>query len=226
MTVVLLGVSGNYRLTTTMSDEFDKEAEREKLRERFEEEQKERESTQVMSDLLLKGATMTNKHCNECGDPVFRQNGQEFCPSCHGQEQHGEAQAADDEPQEASAGQAQSQREQPQSATQGQQPRAPATGQTAARQQRTQPRQPTQQAAPDTDESAGTNEASPARSASEPTSTVSQADGLTGARNRLAAAIETHADRAIETTDPRDATEHLEAARTAAEALATLRRQE
>jgi uncharacterized Zn finger protein (UPF0148 family) len=35
-----------------------------------------------MSDLLLKGATMTNKHCNECGSPIFRHEGQEFCPNC------------------------------------------------------------------------------------------------------------------------------------------------
>ena len=66
-----------------MSD-FDKEAEREKLREKYEREQADREATQRMSDLLLKGATMTNTHCNTCGDPLFRQNGATFCPSCHG----------------------------------------------------------------------------------------------------------------------------------------------
>ncbi|ELY70442.1 hypothetical protein C488_18550, partial [Natrinema pellirubrum DSM 15624] len=66
-----------------MSD-FDKEAEREKLREKYEQDQKEREATQRMSDLLLKGATMTNAHCGTCGDPLFQQNGTTFCPSCHG----------------------------------------------------------------------------------------------------------------------------------------------
>ncbi|WP_096389684.1 Sjogren's syndrome/scleroderma autoantigen 1 family protein [Halopenitus persicus] len=65
-----------------MSDEFDKEAEREKLREKFERDQKKREHTQHMSELLLKGATMTNSHCDACGDPIFRHNGQEFCPTC------------------------------------------------------------------------------------------------------------------------------------------------
>ncbi|WP_158058521.1 Sjogren's syndrome/scleroderma autoantigen 1 family protein [Halorussus halophilus] len=65
-----------------MSDEFDKEAEREKLREKYEADQKDRESTQRMSELLLQGATMTGKHCNNCGDPIFRYDGQEFCPSC------------------------------------------------------------------------------------------------------------------------------------------------
>jgi uncharacterized Zn finger protein (UPF0148 family) len=66
-----------------MSD-FDKEAEREKLREKYERDKAEREATQRMSDLLLKGATMTNSHCGTCGDPLFQQNGTTFCPSCHG----------------------------------------------------------------------------------------------------------------------------------------------
>jgi len=64
-----------------MSD-FDKEAEREKLREKFEQEEDNRAATEQMSELLLKGATMTNAHCSECGDPIFRYDGQEFCPTC------------------------------------------------------------------------------------------------------------------------------------------------
>ncbi|WP_336001288.1 Sjogren's syndrome/scleroderma autoantigen 1 family protein [Halorientalis halophila] len=64
-----------------MSD-FDKEAEREKLREKYADDQQDRESTERMSDLLLKGATMTNAHCGTCGDPIFRHEGQEFCPTC------------------------------------------------------------------------------------------------------------------------------------------------
>ena len=66
-----------------MSD-FDKEAEREKLREKYERDKEEREATQRMSDLLLKGARMTNSHCNACGDPLFQQKGVTFCPTCHG----------------------------------------------------------------------------------------------------------------------------------------------
>ncbi|WP_255192945.1 Sjogren's syndrome/scleroderma autoantigen 1 family protein [Natronobeatus ordinarius] len=66
-----------------MSD-FDKEAEREKLRKKYERDKRDREATQRMSDLLLKGATMTNTHCDTCADPLFRQNGVTFCPSCHG----------------------------------------------------------------------------------------------------------------------------------------------
>jgi len=61
---------------------FDKEAEREKLREKYGKDQQDRESTQRMSELLLQGATMTGKHCNDCGDPVFRYDGREFCPTC------------------------------------------------------------------------------------------------------------------------------------------------
>jgi len=61
---------------------FDKEAEREKLREKYEQDEQDRENTRRMSELLLQGATMTGKHCGECGDPIFRYDGQEFCPTC------------------------------------------------------------------------------------------------------------------------------------------------
>ncbi|QCC46291.1 Sjogren's syndrome/scleroderma autoantigen 1 family protein [Halobellus limi] len=64
-----------------MSD-FDEEAERERLREKYEKDEERRKETQQMSELLLKGATMTNRHCGECGSPIFRYQGQEFCPSC------------------------------------------------------------------------------------------------------------------------------------------------
>ncbi|MFO8115125.1 MAG: Sjogren's syndrome/scleroderma autoantigen 1 family protein [Halorubrum sp.] len=66
-----------------MSDGFDKEAEREKLREKLADDDEKREHTQRMSELLLKGATMTNRHCDDCGDPIFRHGGREFCPTCH-----------------------------------------------------------------------------------------------------------------------------------------------
>ena len=69
-----------------MSDEFDKEAEREKLREKFEADRRDREHTQRMSELLLQGATMTNRHCETCGDPIFSHEGREFCPTCHATE--------------------------------------------------------------------------------------------------------------------------------------------
>ena len=69
-------------MSDTGDDSFDREAEREKLREQFEREERRRESTQHMSELLLKGATMTNRHCDECGDPIFRYRGTSFCPTC------------------------------------------------------------------------------------------------------------------------------------------------
>jgi uncharacterized Zn finger protein (UPF0148 family) len=64
-----------------MSD-FDREAEREKLREKYERDKQKREASERMSELLLQGATMTNRHCPECHSPVFRHEGTEFCPTC------------------------------------------------------------------------------------------------------------------------------------------------
>jgi len=64
-----------------MSD-FDREAEREKLREKYERDKQKREASERMSELLLQGATMTNRHCPECQSPVFRYEGSEFCPTC------------------------------------------------------------------------------------------------------------------------------------------------
>jgi uncharacterized Zn finger protein (UPF0148 family) len=65
-----------------MSEDFDREAEKKRLREKLEDDQESRKATEHMSDLLLKGATMTNHHCDACGDPIFRYDGQEFCPTC------------------------------------------------------------------------------------------------------------------------------------------------
>ena len=81
-----------------MSD-FDKEAEREKLREKYGEEAEKRKATEQMSELLLKGATMTNAHCTDCGDPIFRYDGQEFCPTCQKPvaRDQGESDADDDQ---------------------------------------------------------------------------------------------------------------------------------
>lgn len=62
--------------------EFDKEREREKLREQLEADEERREATQQMSELLLKGATMLNVHCDRCASPLFRYDGREFCPTC------------------------------------------------------------------------------------------------------------------------------------------------
>ena len=64
-----------------MSD-FDREAEREKLREKYERDKQKREASERMSELLLQGATMTNRHCPACQSPVFRYDGRSFCPTC------------------------------------------------------------------------------------------------------------------------------------------------
>lgn len=87
-----------------MSD-FDKEAERQRLREKYERDETKRRSTQRMSELLLKGATMTNKHCDNCGDPLFRYEGQVFCPTCQAE---GQAAANADQDAEQAAEQAES----------------------------------------------------------------------------------------------------------------------
>jgi uncharacterized Zn finger protein (UPF0148 family) len=62
--------------------EFDEEAERARLREQLERDEQRRAETERMSELLLQGATMTNHHCGECGAPIFRHEGQLFCPTC------------------------------------------------------------------------------------------------------------------------------------------------
>ena len=77
-----------------MSD-FDREAEREKLREKYERDKQKREASERMSELLLQGATMTNRHCPECHSPVFRYEGKQFCPTCQ-KEVTGEEDAGSD----------------------------------------------------------------------------------------------------------------------------------
>ena len=75
--------------------EFDREKEREKLRAQYERDKQKREASERMSELLLQGATMTNRHCKECHSPVFRYDGTEFCPTC--QREVADADAADAE---------------------------------------------------------------------------------------------------------------------------------
>ncbi|RZV11947.1 Sjogren syndrome/scleroderma autoantigen 1 (Autoantigen p27) [Natrinema hispanicum] len=231
-----------------MSD-FDKEAEREKLREKYERDKQERKATQRMSDLLLKGATMTNTHCGTCGDPLFQMDGTTFCPSCHGNPDAVEgtdleAQPADEQP-------STDQSESDQSAADESTPAAPSeptaaatsdasTAETDVNNQRessvTTPsrdeRQPTPQAdveSSQTDVSSRTadNRASePGASSRSPVPTQRQqpADGdLEAAHNALVRTLEKFATEAAATDDPRYARECLEAAREAGETLSTLR---
>jgi uncharacterized Zn finger protein (UPF0148 family) len=224
-----------------MSD-FDKEAEREKLRKRFEQDQQEREATQRMSDLLLKGATMTNTHCNQCQSPIFRQNGEEFCPSCQravadesgGAGGETESTPADDD----TAQQSDSRPSTPEATTE--------TPQTPDEDTNTQPQSGQAEPSPHPDHaepaSAPTDPAAdrtqPPRTADSTTAspdesrrpqqseadaaTTAGAASLSDARSALAEALVTHAQLAAQTTDPRRAREHLETAREAAAALDAL----
>ena len=233
-----------------MSD-FDKEAEREKLREKYERDQEERKATQRMSDLLLKGATMTNAHCGTCGDPLFQMDGTTFCPSCHGNPDAVEgtdleAQPADDQPAaDGSTG------EQPpadrsaddRDAVSAETPTTAASDTPATERDANSQRPSSSSATPSQDErqpaspsdggSAGADAASPTADSRasdagtpsrSPASPSRPADGdLEAARDALVRTLETFATEAAATDDPRYARECLEAAREAGEALSTLR---
>jgi uncharacterized Zn finger protein (UPF0148 family) len=243
-----------------MSD-FDEEAERERLREKYEQDREKREATEQMSELLLQGATMTNAHCSECGDPVFRYEGQEFCATCeraidrNGSGGTGDEQGESDE-QEASEDTDQGTVE----VTEPSNDRrvvfgGDEDGQAApAESENSGPRAPDQRAESDArrrvdDEAeppARQNAEPPARQDAEPparreteppaerpTSDVparsdERAPGATGdigaARAALTRTLVRFSERAEATDDPRQAREHLEAAREAAAALAELRR--
>ncbi|RLM72413.1 Sjogren's syndrome/scleroderma autoantigen 1 family protein [Halorubrum sp. Atlit-26R] len=221
-----------------MSDGFDKEAEREKLREKFAEDEEKREHTQQMSELLLKGATMTNRHCGECGDPIFRYDGREFCPTC-GNEAGGAAEA-NEAPAEVSRNSAEADGA---SADSGDAP-AVESGTSAdadaesvdgavdaganesVRSQSSPPTAAPQGSTP-SQESASPRRSSSQRSGSQqsvPSRSADDAEGVDVAHASLTRTLTRFARAAEETDDPRRARDHLEAAREAAEALAALNR--
>ena len=203
-----------------MSEGFDKEAEREKLREKYGEEE-DREATRQMSELLLKGATMTNRHCDSCGDPVFRYDGQEFCPTCQGADgagtdagTGGETAAESDAATDDGSSRSTANGEIPQPTTDGESAapaRSEAGDEPARRETRGRP------------EPAG-------RTPTERPATPAPAEGGSeGERGRnpqasLERTLTRFARAAEASEDPRAAREHLAAAREAAEALAALRR--
>lgn len=158
--------------------EFDKEAEREKLREQLERDEERRETTEQMSELLLKGATMLNAHCADCASPIFRHEGEEFCPTCNRSVE--ELRTAEED----------------RGAQPAAEPAPDAEGQDVSQIEAEPTQQPPQSPRP----SAGVPE--------------------TNAGEALSAAIARLADRAATADDPRQATELIEAAHTAAEALA------
>lgn len=157
--------------------EFDKEAEREKLREQLEQDRERRETTQQMSELLLKGATMLNVHCADCASPIFRHEGEEFCPTCNRSVE--EIRTAGSTDVEDSA---------------------PAPADVEVPPEPIEPPEDNSEIREPPRERAGIPE--------------------TNAGEALAAAIARFADRAATTEDPRTAGELMDAAHTAAEALA------
>ena len=213
-----------------MSEEFDKEAERERLREKYESESSDREVTERMSQLLLQGATMTNTHCDTCGSPIFRYQGQEFCPTCQAAETEADApapesgqaageQTAADAAQGATDG-AQTVPEAGQTAPEGNQ-QAPALDQSAAA---------AQDGAESPEDQAGAQPPGAAASVGAASTGTAELGGGTRARGQggtdvgasLSRTIVTLSERAREADDPRQAKALLEAAHEAAETLATL----
>jgi len=231
-----------------MSD-FDKEAEREKLREKYGDDEANRETTEQMSELLLKGATMTNAHCNNCGDPIFRYDGQEFCPTCQQPVDRGEADEAADadednievttpsdeatvqfggEPDSEASGQSNAD-EQPSASAQ-----SPSNGRPAEESQPTHRTVEQSHSAPSVDPASTATESAATRQPSDPEPTATESvssgtdatattgtasDHLASAQVLLAQTVEEYAKRARETDSPRQAQEYLEAAREAAETL-------
>ncbi|MFB6228617.1 MAG: Sjogren's syndrome/scleroderma autoantigen 1 family protein [Halobacteriales archaeon] len=201
-----------------MSDDFDREAEKERLREKLEDDQESRKATEHMSDLLLKGATMTNLHCDTCGDPVFRYDGQEFCPTCGEtveddgsapteSEDDGAAPTESEDPETDDGGTADAE---PSPAGHGEPARESerSTGASAAR-------------APTTARPAEQNTG---RTPETPRSERPPGGDLGEARDSLVRTLSDLAARAEATEDPRLARDLLAAAREAAETLAALDR--
>ena len=232
-----------------MSDGFDKEAEREKLREKFAEDEKKREHTQRMSELLLQGATMTNRHCETCGDPIFRNDGQEFCPTCHATDDgyempaNGAGDASENGRADARTGSAAqnaadtgSSADEPagidavNTADAGQTADEPSGGgPTESGPARGEPAR-SDPVRGDDGREAPVDAATPRREtersagATERTTAAEQTGDLAEARGSLTRTVTRFARAAAETDDPRRAREHLQAAREAAEALSALER--
>ena len=184
---------------------FDEEAERERLREKYEQDQEKRASTQRMSELLLKGATMTNSHCDTCGDPIFRYDGQEFCPTCQAADGDAAEQgaAADSDPA-------------PETETNADAKPVPET--------ETSDRPAPAEADDAGDGRVRTPAAKSATTHTPPQSSHSPDDSLADARASLSRTLLKYARAAEGADDPRRAQEYLAAAREAAETLSALER--
>ncbi|CQH62352.1 UPF0148 family protein [Halobacterium hubeiense] len=208
-------------------DGFDEEAVREELREKYADD--DRGETERMSELLLQGATMTNQHCDRCGNPIFRYEGESFCPNCQQaaeQQQAAQQQAAQQDagqqradaqerPARQSQQSASGETEAAESARAGRQP-----GNAAERQPPAEARQPADRQAsqPAREQRSAPTEQPAARG--EPAASAATGE----AADALESSIAALARRGASADDPRRAREFLEAAREAAEALDALHR--
>jgi uncharacterized Zn finger protein (UPF0148 family) len=219
-----------------MSD-FDREAAREELREKFERDNEKRKTTQRMSELLLKGATMTNRHCDTCGDPIFRYQGQEFCPTCQNATVDGGPDSVQDDTEAGTAGSAESAADSTTPATD-----AATTGRQAGDGDASVPVEPAspdrqqttpadhQQATTTPDRQQATTPAEPAESPTaggetaepQPAPVAGDAADLDTARASLVRTLTRYSREAESADDPRRAKELLSVAHEAAETLAAL----
>jgi len=203
--------------------EFDKEAERERLREKFARDEEKRADTQRMSELLLKGATMTNRHCDTCGDPIFRHEGREFCATCQGRAAESQERTPATDASEAVDGEAtgaetagadataEGERSPAATAEHTEEVDEEATGGAAQSSGPRGGRSP---------KAADNGRRSAAGRPSAPTGDV--AGDLGESRASLKRTLAKHAAAAESADDPRVATDHLDAARAAAETLRAL----
>jgi UPF0148 protein len=214
-------------------DGFDEEAVRRELREKYEDD--DREETERMSELLLQGATMTNQHCDRCGNPIFRYEGQAFCPQCQAPGQHGAQQGGQQAAQQTEPGSGQPADQQ--SVDQQSPDRRPADQQANSRGSEPPARQDVDRATrqggepalADARRPADRSDSAPERAGSAQPRRESDADlpaPQPGGESvdALESSIAALARRGASADDPRTAREYLEAAREAAEALAALRR--
>jgi UPF0148 protein len=211
-------------------DGFDEEAVREELREKYADDSEEREATARMSELLLQGATMTNQHCDRCGNPIFRYEGQAFCPQCQSPGQQGAQQASQQDAQQAESRSGQPADQQPADQQLPDQQTDRRSGEQPARRDVDRGTRAGDEDAPADARRAG-ERADPAPERASPPQPRRQSDADLPATEQggesvdaLESSIAALARRGASADDPRTAREYLEAAREAAEALAALRR--
>jgi uncharacterized Zn finger protein (UPF0148 family) len=190
-----------------------------------------------MSELLLKGATMTNRHCDTCGDPIFRYQGQEFCPTC----QNASVDGGPDSVQDDADAQATPAAESPADAAGGQSgetddasvpvdPAGPEYGETTPADPRQQATHDTAQPTATADGQRGTTPGAPAESSTRSSATddpqraplTGDATDLDTARASLVRTVTRYSREAESADDPRRARELLTVAHEAAETLAAL----